>query len=151
MKYLKHLAAFSLITSLLLGCGGGSSTSGASSYAGVYTGTSTITLRALGATATEVVQLRVVVGVDGQVSVSTPGTTAASCNGPQIPMSIVGNKATASSKNVSCSSKDVSCTVSGTFTYTFAGDSASQTGSAVMNCNVGNVDVSYAGHLRKTA
>ena len=33
MKYLKHLAAFSLITSLLLGCGGGSSSSGSSKWA----------------------------------------------------------------------------------------------------------------------
>ena len=39
MKYLKHLAAFSLMTSLLIGCGGGSSSSGITQYAGTYAGT----------------------------------------------------------------------------------------------------------------
>lgn len=134
----------------LAGCSG-STSSGASSYAGVYTGTSTMTLRGLGVTATEVVPLRVVVGVDGQVSVSVPGSSEASCAGPQIPMSLVGNKASASTQNVSCSTADLQCSVSGSFTYTFASDSASQVGSAVMNCNVGRVDVSYSGYLKKTA
>jgi len=143
----------SVVTGVLLlsGCSGSSSSGATTSYAGVYTGTSTMTLRGLGVTATEVVPLRVVVGVDGQVSVSVPGSSEASCAGPQIPMSLVGNKASASTQNVSCSTADLQCSVSGSFTYTFASDSASQVGSAVMNCNIGRVDVSYSGYLKKTA
>ncbi len=38
MKYLKHLAAFSLITSLLLGCGGGSSSGVSVNLAGSWSG-----------------------------------------------------------------------------------------------------------------
>ena len=151
MKKLFTVITILTLTIFLAACGGGSSSSGASSYAGIYTGTSTMTLRGLSTTVTEVAPLRVVVGVDGQVSVSSPGSTGASCSGPQIPMSLVGNKASSSVKNVSCSTKDLKCTVSGTFTYSFASNSASQTGSAVMSCNVGRIDVTYSGYMKKTA
>ena len=141
-----------LLSLFLVGCGGGGSSSGvANSYAGVYTGSSTITLRGLGDTYSETLSLRVVVGVDGRVDVSTPGSTGATCNSAQGATFLSGNKATSTIENVSCSSPGLSCTVSGTLTYTFSSSSASQAGTAVMNCNVGRIDVSYSGFLRKTA
>jgi len=72
MKKLNLLVALALGVALLSGCSGSSSSGTGNAYAGVYTGSSTITFRGLGDTYTETVPLRVVVGVDGRVDVSTP-------------------------------------------------------------------------------
>jgi|TARA_Y100000294_G_C8488045_1_gene309615 hypothetical protein len=150
MKKLNQFLFFAIGAAILSGCSGSSSSGTANNYSGIYNGTSTITLRGLGTTYTESLPLRIVVGVEGRVDVSTPGSTGATCSGPQVPMVLVGNKASGTATNVSCTSQDLRCTVSGTISYTFASDSASQTGTAVMNCNVGQVDVTYSGFVRKT-
>jgi len=149
MKKLNLLVALALGVALLSGCSGSSSSGTGNAYAGVYTGSSTITFRGLGDTYTETVPLRVVVGVDGRVDASTPGSTGATCAGPRVSTYLVGNKASGTATNVSCTSADLKCTISGTITYTFADASASQTGNVVMNYNVGRVDATYAGFVRK--
>ena len=71
MKYLKHLAGVFVLTSLLLGCGGGSSSSGvgqphATPYAGVYDGVLNVTAQAAGAVLSTSEAYRLIVGVDGE-------------------------------------------------------------------------------------
>ncbi len=82
MKRAKRKTAYVLLltlsASLLFGCGGGSSSSGVGSpaptpYAGIYDGVLNVTAQGLGVSVSDTAPYRIVVGVDGQVTESSPG------------------------------------------------------------------------------
>ena len=152
MKYLKHLAAVSLMTSLLVGCGGGSSSSGASTpYAGQYDGTTTITLSGLGETLSQTNQLRVIVGVDGRVTAANPnGSASGQCNFNPKPVFLSGSSVTASTTYYCNIAGIGTCAFSAVATINFSNNAASVNGSLDILCPQGGVVGVETGYLRKT-
>jgi len=156
MKYLKHLAAFSLITSLLLGCGGGSSSSGvgqphATPYSGVYEGTMNFRVSTDGASATTDAPYRVVVGNDGQVTGYSPGLSGdGSCE--EFPaLYLTGNTQNYSFSGITCTGPvSGTCSVEGESRSTFTATSMSESGTYRYFCTNGNFTVTFSGLLNKT-
>lgn len=156
MKYLKQLASASLITSLLLGCGGGSSSSGvgqphATPYAGVYEGTMNFRVSAGGASGTTDLPYRVVVGNDGQVAGYSPGLSGdGSCE--EFPaLYLTGNTQNYSFSGLTCSGFGLgTCTAEGTTSSTFNAASMSESGTYRYFCTGGNFVATFSGLLNKT-
>ncbi len=157
MKYLKHLAAFSLITSLLLGCGGGSSSSGvgspaATAYAGVYDGALNLTGQGLGVTVSGSSAYRVIVGVDGQVTDSSPGYSGTgTCDDHGNKAYLTGNVLEYSTTTNCYEPSLGTCSVEATLRYVFNAAAASMSGSARYFCQAGNFTVTFSAYLPKTS
>ena len=152
VKYLKHLVLVSLITSLLLGCGGGSSSSGASTpYAGQYDGTTTITLSGLGETLSQTNPMRIIVGVDGRVTAANPnGSASGQCNFNPKPVFLSGSSVTASATYYCNIAGIGTCAFSAVATISFSSSAASVNGSLDIACPQGRVLGAETGYLRKT-
>jgi len=157
MKYLKHLAAFSLITSLLLGCGGGSSSSGvgqphATPYAGVYDGVLNLFAQGLGVSVSDSAAYRLIVGVDGEVTTSIPGFSGTgTCDDDTARYYLTGNVLD-SSGTINCSFPSLgTCVVEGSTRFVINDAAASTSGSATYFCQAGNFTATFSAYLPKTS
>ena len=157
MKYLKHLAAVSLMTSLLLGCGGGSSSSGvgqphATPYAGVYDGVLNLSAQGLGVSVSDSAAYRLIVGVDGEVTTSLPGFSGkGTCDDDTARYYLTGN-VLESSSTINCSFPSLgTCVVEGSIRFVFNNTAASASGSATYFCQAGNFTATFSAYLPKTS
>ena len=154
MKYSIKGCVVIFCATMLIGCSGGSSSTGVSAstpYAGQYDGTVVMRMQGLGETASQVVPIRVVVGVDGRVTAGNPSSSSAgTCNLPEKSSFLTGNSINASA-TFKCSIPGVgTCTVSGTETVTFSNQAASFAGRYGFNCPQGRVNADASGYLKKT-
>ncbi len=147
-----YLLLLTLSTSLLFGCGGGTSSSGAvTSYAGQYDGTLNVLVRGLGETLSQSYPYRVVVGVDGLVTAGNPNASVAgTCNWSPGPRFISGNSISASEQTTCSISGFGTCSVSAYQKIVFSNSAASTSGTFVFNCPDGRLDASLTGYLNKT-
>ena len=157
MKYLKHFVGVFVLASLLLGCGGGSSSSGvgqphATPYSGVYDGVLNLTGQGLGATVSDSSAYRVIVGVDGQVTDSTPGFSGTgTCDDHGNTAYLTGNVLEYSTTTNCYEPSLGTCSVEATLRYVFNAAAASMSGSARYFCQAGNFTVTFSAYLPKTS
>ena len=146
------LATLFLFAFVVTGCGGGSSNSGtATPYAGQYDGVLNMNIQGFGVSGSDSVAYRVVVGVNGLVTTSTPGFSgSATCQDTGEKVYIDGNVATSSSTTTCYEPNLGTCTATGQFTFTFNSSAASVSGSANFSCSAGNFTVIYSAYLSKT-
>jgi hypothetical protein len=152
-----YLLLVALSASLLFGCGGGSSSSGVGSpaatpYAGVYDGVLNLTAQGLGISVSDSAAYRVIVGVDGQVTDSSPGFSgAATCHDDGKPYYLAGN-VLESSTTINCSFPSLgTCIVEGSTRYVFNAAAGSVSGSATYFCQAGNFTATFSAYLPKTS
>jgi len=157
VKYLKHLAGVFVLTSLLLGCGGGSSSSGvgqphATPYSGVYDGVLNLTAQAAGAVLSTSEAYRLIVGVDGEVTESLPGFSGTgTCDDDGKKYYLTGNVLDGS-VTTNCYEPSLgTCSVEATFRYVFNAAAASMSGSARYFCQAGNFTATFSAYLPKTS
>ena len=153
----RFLPVFFLFSFLVLsGCGGGGSSSGsvgqphATAYGGQYDGVLTFSASGLGASVSDSFAYRLVVGVDGLVSGSSPGFsgTGTCSDGPDVYLS--GNVASATA-TITCYFPEVgNCSVPVTERAVFSNSAVSISGSATYYCEGGTFSATLSAYLTKT-
>jgi len=138
MNKLIKTTGFIATVFILVGCSGGSSSTGVNAstpYAGQYDGTVVIRMQGYGEMASQAMPMRVVVGVDGRITAGVPNiSTAGTCNFPQKDAFLKGNSISGSA-TVICSIPGVgTCTVSGAETISFSNQAASFAGRYSYKC-----------------
>ena len=152
-----YVLLLTLPTSLLVGCGGGSSSSGVGSpaptpYAGIYDGVLNLTAQGLGGSVTDSVPYRVLVGVDGQVTASSPGFSGtATCDDDGKRYYLTSN-ILEYSEGGNCYEPNLgNCSVEAPTRYVFHAAAASVSGSAKFFCQSGNFTARGSAYLPKTS
>ncbi len=157
IKKTAYLLLLTLSTSLLFGCGGGSSSSGVGSpgptpYAGIYDGVLNVAAQGFGASVSDTVPYRIVVGVDGQVTGSSPGFSGtATCDDDGKKHYLTSN-ILEYSETGNCYEPNLgSCSVEATTRFVFNTAAASVSGSAKFFCQAGTFTANISAYLPKTA
>ena len=157
MIYRKYFVGVFVLASLLLGCGGGSSSSGvgqphATPYAGVYDGVLNVTAQAAGAVLSTSGAYRLIVGVDGEVTESSPGFSGTgTCDDDGKKYYLTGNVLQTSS-TVNCYEPTLgTCVVEATSRVVFNEAAGSVSGSASYFCQAGNFTATFSAYLPKTS
>ncbi len=146
------LATLFLFAFVVTGCGGGSSNSGtATPYAGQYDGVLNMNIQGFGVSGSDSVAYRVVVGVNGLVTASTPGFSgSATCQDTGENVYIDGNVVTYSGTTTCYDPYLGNCNATISSAITFSSSAASESGSATFYCSVGNFTATISAYLSKT-
>ena len=154
---MKRLILYITTVLLIAGCSG-SSDSGtqvgqphATKYAGIYEGTINLQGSGPGGTATETVQYRYVVGLDGEVTGFAQGLNSqgGSCDSLP-PLYLTDNVLYFSLEGYSCTLPGIgACSVSGESRMTFSATAASESGTYNYFCPTGVATIRFSGVLNK--
>jgi hypothetical protein len=119
-------------------------------YAGQYDGSGNITVRANGRTASVSIPYRIVVGVDGLITATSPGLiTDAECDEVK-PVYLRGKSAKGSGTMKCYASNTGKCTVKFKEKYVFSTSGMSLSGSATYFCQAGNFKARVSAYLSRT-
>lgn len=138
--------------SLLVVSCGGTSSGGGNIYAGQYDGSFNMTVSTSDWSYSDSIVFRVIIGVDGLVTGSSPGYFSdGTCSGDDKKIYLSGNSVTSSTSNITCRSDALgSCAVTGTSTYVVSSNALSIDFTAIYYCSVGTFNAQGSGYLPKT-
>ena len=142
---------------LLTACSGSTSSSGvgsphATSYAGIYDGTLTVTVSVDGVALTDTVPYRITVGVDGAVADAIPGVTLDGVCTGAADRYYLSDNILELNEQITCSSAILgSCSVPAEMRLVFNATAASAFGSAQYFCGSTVFQGQFSGYLTKRA